>query len=139
MFGFLDIMINIQPFQSIKSQLSPDMMKRYTQYGFDFYLIIKFLTSFGYNRFLTKCDTIFTVLGSISDEKYDVEKKTHLIWKMTNFVAFSSTKPYAAKYTCSPSKNFKLFYKDMCISWLSGTLFKINHDITSAEITFDSA
>ena len=42
MFGFLDIMINIQPFQSIKSQLSPDMMKRYTQYGFDFYLNIKF-------------------------------------------------------------------------------------------------
>ena len=77
------------------------------------------------------------MLGSNSDKKDDVEKKTHLIWKMINFVAFSSRKPYAAKYTCSPSKNFKLFYKDMYISWLSGTLFKINHDITSAEITSD--
>ena len=37
--------------------------------------------------------------GSFSDEKYDVEKKTYLIWKIANIVASSSTKPYAANYT----------------------------------------
>ena len=37
--------------------------------------------------------------GSFSDEKYDVEKKKYLIWKIQNIVASSSTKPYAANYT----------------------------------------
>ena len=36
--------------------------------------------------------------GPLSDEKYDVSKrKIHLMWKIPNTVAFSSTKSHAAK------------------------------------------
>ena len=38
-------------------------------------------------------------LDLFSDEKYDVEKKTFLIGKIANIVAFSITKPYTAKYS----------------------------------------
>ena len=42
-------------------------------------------------------DTIFTMPGSISNEKYNDEKERSLMWKIANIVSFSSTNSYAAK------------------------------------------
>ena len=70
-------------------------------------------------------------------------KKKHLMWKIANIEAFSSTKPYATKY--SPFKNCILYitfhvFIQRCVYWLLGTCFvkvKINPDIILSEITFD--
>ena len=34
------------------------------------------------------CETIFTAPGSFSDEKYYIEKNTHLMLELANIVAF---------------------------------------------------
>ena len=90
-------------------------------------------------------DSIFTVPGSFSDEKYDVEKKEHLLWRIENIVAFSSRRPYATKY--SPFKdlhctqNFSSFYFKMCklvIKKIVLLKLKINLEITLSEIIFDN-
>ena len=76
------------------------------------------LTSFRSDRLFRICDTIFATPGSLSDEKYDVGKKTHLMWKIANIVAFS-TKPYSEKYchfkNLHSIYNFSGFHTEMCI------------------------
>ena len=58
-------------------------------------------------------DTIFTMPGSISNEKYNDEKERSLMWKIANIVAFSSTKPCAANLsplkTCILYRNVQVF------------------------------
>ena len=73
-----------------------------------------------------------------SDEKYDVEKKEHLLWKIANIVAFSSRRPSATKYspfrTCIVHKTLKVFILK-CVNFkkkLSKNCFvkvKLNLDI----------
>ena len=106
----------------------------YTKYEFVFYLNLKFWQVF--NKIVSSEYVIQFLLrlDLFSDEKYDVqkkehllwkianivdvEKKEHLLWKIANIVAFSSRRPYETKY--SPFKdlhgtqNFSSFYLKMC-------------------------
>ena len=90
MYRFWEILININLFSVNLESVITRHYKIVYQVWFRLLSELKILTSFKYNRLFRICDTIFTAPRSFSDEKYDVKK--HLLWKIANIVAFSSTR-----------------------------------------------
>ena len=116
----------------------------YTKYDFVFYLNLKFWQVFNENDSSEyRMQIQNTAPGSFSNEKYDVEKKEHLSWKIANIVAFSSRRPYATKN--SPfqdlhcTQNISTFYLKICKLIIKKLLLKLKSIfIILSEITVDN-
>ena len=127
------ILRNVHKYKSFSVNLDSVITRHYKMYTkYDFYLNLKFCQVF--NNIVSSENVIQFLLhlDLFSDEKYDIEKKDHLFWKIANIVAFSSKRPYATKYSTLQdlhcTQNFasttsvfykisfiKLFFLNLCI------------------------